>query len=47
MENELLEGPQEAAAADERRGVVIGLLVAVLIALLVYFYWHFAGRAVH
>lgn len=46
MENELLEGPQEAAAADERRGVVVGLLVAVLIALLVYFYWHFAGRPV-
>jgi len=46
-DEQALDQPLDAAAADERRGVVVGLLLAVLIGLLVYFYWHFAGRGAH
>ena len=35
--------PPPIRGGDEREGIVIGILVIVLIALLVFFYWHSVG----
>lgn len=35
--------PEGSDAPAGRKGIVIGILVAVLLALLLYFYWHGTG----